>query len=157
MAVHSSILAWRIPETEEPSGLLSVGSHTAGHDWSDLAAAAVTIYRLVLHKILTEALKQLWKVWFFAGRGKGLSRNVLLYAFGASLVDFEFQTLSGQPASWPLNWAGCWQSDTCPKGPTSSFPPRIFFRTLRDKTFIKMMHCEYLNYALKGSIIVFDS
>ena len=39
-ATHSSILGWRIPETEEPSGLPSMGSHRVGHDWSDLAAAA---------------------------------------------------------------------------------------------------------------------
>ena len=32
MATHPSILAWRIPGTEEPSGLLSVGSHRVGHD-----------------------------------------------------------------------------------------------------------------------------
>ena len=32
MAVHSSILAWRIPEREEPGGLLSMGSHRVGHD-----------------------------------------------------------------------------------------------------------------------------
>ena len=40
MATHSSILAWRIPGTEEPGGLPSMGSHRVGHDWSDLAAAA---------------------------------------------------------------------------------------------------------------------
>ena len=40
MATHSSVLAWRIPGTEEPSGLLSMGSHRVGHDGSDLAAAA---------------------------------------------------------------------------------------------------------------------
>ena len=40
MATHSSVLAWRIPETEEPGGRLSMGSHRVGHDWSDLAAAA---------------------------------------------------------------------------------------------------------------------
>ena len=39
MSTHSSILAWRIPGTEEPSGVLSMGSHRVGHDWSDLAAA----------------------------------------------------------------------------------------------------------------------
>ena len=39
MATHSSVLAWRIPGTEEPGGLLSMGSHRVGHDWSDLAAA----------------------------------------------------------------------------------------------------------------------
>ena len=42
MATHSSILAWRIPGTEESSGLLSMGSHRVGHDWSDLAAAAAS-------------------------------------------------------------------------------------------------------------------
>ena len=32
MAIHSSILAWRIPGTGEPGGLLSMGSHRVGHD-----------------------------------------------------------------------------------------------------------------------------
>ena len=32
MATHSSVLAWRIPGTEEPNGLLSLGSHRVGHD-----------------------------------------------------------------------------------------------------------------------------
>ena len=32
MPVHSSILAWRIPWTEEPGGLQSIGSHRVGHD-----------------------------------------------------------------------------------------------------------------------------
>ena len=37
MATHSSVLAWRIPWTEEPGGLGSIGSKRVGHDWSDLA------------------------------------------------------------------------------------------------------------------------
>ena len=40
MAIHSSILAWRIPGTEEAVGLPSMGSHRVGYDGSDLAAAA---------------------------------------------------------------------------------------------------------------------
>ena len=40
MATHSSVLAWRIPGTEEPGGLPSLGSYRVGHNWSDLAAAA---------------------------------------------------------------------------------------------------------------------
>ena len=32
MATHSSILAWRIPGTEEPGVLQSTGSHRVGHD-----------------------------------------------------------------------------------------------------------------------------
>ena len=41
MATHSSVLAWRIPGTGEPGGLLSMGSYRVRHDWSDLAAVAV--------------------------------------------------------------------------------------------------------------------
>ena len=37
MTTHSSILAWKIPWTEEPGGLPSLRSHRVGHDWSDLA------------------------------------------------------------------------------------------------------------------------
>jgi len=32
MATHSSILAWRIPWTEEPGGQQSIGSQRVGHD-----------------------------------------------------------------------------------------------------------------------------
>ena len=41
MAPHSSTLAWKIPGMGEPGGLPSMGSHRVGHDWSNLAAAAV--------------------------------------------------------------------------------------------------------------------
>ena len=44
MATHSSILAWRIPWTEEPGGLLTMGLQRVRHDWHDLAAAAAVNY-----------------------------------------------------------------------------------------------------------------
>ena len=44
MATHSSILAWRIPWTEEPGGLQSMGSQRVRHDWSDLAAEYDYLY-----------------------------------------------------------------------------------------------------------------
>ena len=40
MATHSGVLAWRIPGTEEPGGLPSMGSHRVRHDLCDLAAVA---------------------------------------------------------------------------------------------------------------------
>ena len=53
IATHSSVLAWRIPGTEEPGGLPSMGSHRVRHDWSDLAAAAAATrcqgYLMVSH------------------------------------------------------------------------------------------------------------
>ena len=36
MEVHSSILAWRIPRTEEPEGLQSLESQRVRKNWSDL-------------------------------------------------------------------------------------------------------------------------
>ena len=35
MAPHSSTLAWKIPWTEEPGGLQSMGSQRVGHDWAN--------------------------------------------------------------------------------------------------------------------------
>ena len=35
MATHSSPLAWRVPMTEEPDGLLSMGSQRVGHDLAE--------------------------------------------------------------------------------------------------------------------------
>ena len=37
-ATHSSILVWRIPWTQEPAELWSIGSQSVRHDWSDLAS-----------------------------------------------------------------------------------------------------------------------
>ena len=54
MATHSSVLAWRIPGTGEPDGLPSMGKHRAGHDWSDLAAAAVTLNNYLCYELYVE-------------------------------------------------------------------------------------------------------
>ena len=42
MATHSSVLAWRIPRTEKPGRLQSMGLHRVGHDWSNWAASFPT-------------------------------------------------------------------------------------------------------------------
>ena len=60
MATHSSVLAWRLPGTGEPCGLPSMGSHKVGHDWSDLAAAALTI-ALILWTFVGKVMSLLFK------------------------------------------------------------------------------------------------
>ena len=52
MATHSSVLAWRIPGTAGPGGLLSMGSHRVRHNWSDLAAAAASCFPQRLYKLI---------------------------------------------------------------------------------------------------------
>ena len=42
-ASHSSILAWKIPWTEEPGGLQSTGSQKVRQDWSDLSHSYIFI------------------------------------------------------------------------------------------------------------------
>ena len=46
MATHSSILAWRIPWTEEPGGLQSMGSQRVGHDLVTKETTKITIFLL---------------------------------------------------------------------------------------------------------------
>ena len=46
MATHSIILAWKIPWTEEPGGLQSMGSQRAGHDWATNTLELSTCYTL---------------------------------------------------------------------------------------------------------------
>ena len=58
MAIHSSVLAWRIPGTGEPGGLPSMGSHRVGHDWSDLAVVVVISAKMLRHpQWIIDALK----------------------------------------------------------------------------------------------------
>ena len=64
MATHSSILAWRIPGTEKPSGLLSMGSPRVGHDWSDLAAAAPVSQIHLMHNNSMHYCFQRWPPQF---------------------------------------------------------------------------------------------
>ena len=60
MATHSNVLAWRIPGTGEPGGLPSMGLHRVGHDWSDLAAAAVAEVSSIKLEIPREYFMQRW-------------------------------------------------------------------------------------------------
>ena len=55
MALHSSSLAWRIPWTEEPGGLQSMGSHRVRHNWSNFAH---TLARMSLYCVQMD-------IWYF--------------------------------------------------------------------------------------------
>ena len=59
MANYSSILAWRIPWTEEPGGLQSMRAQRAQHDWSDLACMYPWVLLLTLVSTHT-----LWISWW---------------------------------------------------------------------------------------------
>ena len=58
IAIHSSTIAWKIPWTEEPGRLQSMGSQRVGHDWAtsltSLCGEAVNTYHLSDH---------IWQCW----------------------------------------------------------------------------------------------
>ena len=56
MVIHSNILAWRIPWTEEPGGLQSMWLQRVGHNW---ATNTVSSQFLLLHPFLLFEIK-----WF---------------------------------------------------------------------------------------------
>ena len=49
MTTHSSILAWRIPWTEEPGRLQSMGSQRVRYDWSNLACTHAGDINVYMH------------------------------------------------------------------------------------------------------------
>ena len=59
MATHSSILAWRIPWTEEPGGLQSVGSQRVRHNWINLACMHIAVLASVQfsHSVVSDSLR----------------------------------------------------------------------------------------------------
>ena len=54
MATHASILAKRIPWTEDPDGLQSIGLQRVGHNWGDLAH---------MHNHSSGTKTECWNVW----------------------------------------------------------------------------------------------
>ena len=87
MATHSSVLGWRIQGTGEPDGLLSMGSHRVGHDWSDLAVAAAShLYSLIIQflkmfTILKQLLESLYLYFLFRITHIKESINLSMFSF----------------------------------------------------------------------------
>ena len=66
MATHSIVLAWRLPGMGDPGGLPSMGSHRVRHDWSNLAAAAGTMYFGFLVAQMVKNLPAMWETWVWS-------------------------------------------------------------------------------------------
>ena len=50
MATHSTILAWKIPWTEEPGGLWSMGLQRVGHDWASNTTQLLKLIKEIQNK-----------------------------------------------------------------------------------------------------------
>jgi len=52
MEIHSSILSWRIPQTEEPGGLQFIGSQRISHDWATKHTHMLVVEAFSLQKVI---------------------------------------------------------------------------------------------------------
>ena len=70
MATHSCTLVWKIPWTEEPGGLQSMGLCRVGHDRSDWAWTRIT-----RHRFFSRWEVEIWEEFHTSGPAHGLARE----------------------------------------------------------------------------------
>ena len=137
MATHSSVLAWRIPWTEKPGRLRSMGSHRVGHNWSDLAAPPISKYFFLPYprgwKIKErELVTQHW------GRLSGvvsyylkISEFWIYFLFWGPVKQYLFKQTNQKPSSMRLSI----QSSNC----TTTNPKRLAPLPSGDRVHILFM------------------
>ena len=135
LATHSSVLAWRIPGTGEPGGLLSMGSHGVRHDWSALAAHASKVMLKILQARLQQYMTcefpdvqvgfresrgtrdQIANICWVIKKAQEFQKNInfcfIDYAKSFDCVDHNklwkiLQELRNQ-TTWPASWEICMQ------------------------------------------------
>ena len=94
MAPHSSALAWKVPWTEEPGGLQSMGSRWVGHDW----ATSLSLFTFM-------RWRRKWQPTpvFLPGESQGWGRLVGCRLWGCTESDTTEATWQQQlHTQWPL-------------------------------------------------------
>ena len=127
MATHSSILAWRIPWTEEPGKIQSIRSHRIRHDWSNLACTHDLCYNRWGY-LKAQHYKNYFLKWqsflqlYWARRGEQLSsgdqtpvnnRNLLPFLLSFCLLLLRRKWLRGTLPTWSTYYrSGTMQNKT---------------------------------------------
>ena len=95
MAPHSSTLAWKIPWTEEPARLQSMGSLRVGHDWAtSLSLFTFTFHFHALEKeMATHSSVLAWRI-------PGMGEPGGLPSMGSHRVGHDWSDLAAAAAAW---------------------------------------------------------
>ena len=92
MPTDSSILAWKIQWTEEPGGLLSIGLHRVGHDWTDLACMHALEKEMATHSSILA-----WRI-------PGIEEPGGLLFMGSHRVGHDWSDLAAAAAAHHSSW-----------------------------------------------------
>ena len=109
MATHSSILAWKIPWTEEPGRLQSTGSQRVEHDWATSISLSLSLsLKVVGHHAFQEA-SQFGHILLFSDFGKFCLLFCfcyfwIIYVFFLSLAVFHILSSCLHPFLLPFLW-----------------------------------------------------
>ena len=94
MATHSSTLAWKIPCTEEPGRLLSMGSHRVGHDWA--TSLSLFTFHALEKEMATHSSVLAWKI-------PGRAEPGGLLSLGSHRVGHDWSALAAE--GWQMGGA----------------------------------------------------
>ena len=126
MATHSSDLAWRIPGTGQPGGLLFLGSYRVEHNWSNLATTAAAAAASSLNSLknllqlfskwnLPQSLSQIINLFsqgdFFLSIYHCLTSNIYVIILLNVFFPLEYNFLKGKTFSSVLFTALLWQEN----------------------------------------------
>ena len=106
MAIHTAIVVWKIPWTEEPSVLQSMGSHRTGHDWVSMkeyymhmktcwhqAKFQLTSMQILIHFVLNELPGEIIYITFYFYNNRMGNPNITKHEARMERIDsFTYKT-----------------------------------------------------------------
>ena len=93
MAPHSSTLAWKIPWTEEPGRLQSMGSLRVGHDWATSFSLFTFHFHALEKAMATHSSVLAWRI-------PGMGEPVGLPSLGSHRIGHDWSDLAAAAAAW---------------------------------------------------------
>ena len=102
IAIHSSTLAWKIPWTEEPDRLQSMGSQRVGHDWATSHFTLLSEASFIYITSMYVCIRHKWYI-------RPHRQNILRTNFIKKKIYMYQVTLDIYPSfiKWPYQWKKC--------------------------------------------------
>ena len=127
MAPHSSTLAWKIPWTEEPGGLQSMGSQRVGHDWTTSLSLFTFHFHALEKEMATHSSVLAWRI-------PGMGKPGGLPSMGSHRVRHDWSDLAAAAAAAMRNRWGNFSCTT--KWEDLKGPWLLFSRVWRRRRLI---------------------